>query len=478
MSERTSQPPWQRPEEAKHHVLDPAKELVLMLEPMVPAAVDELHVAAVLESQGVTDRSARDKYGHDDVFALARVVSQRLPSQPNVPERPAARRQPHRTLRELAHGPMYVLPSTVYPAVFTVLGAPTMVRGMVFATALGWVWGMGMSAVAYQLLGQQKGRAAGKMLRLLSLTGLGVALAGATFLALTGTGKPGIVAFVVAQMGFQLASGVLVFYGKELRLVVAMLPACVLGVLHITSGYKPALVTPTLVAGALSIVLVLGVAWLTSVQAATNADSRGSVPGRRMLLGAAPSACYAALCAAFLLFTDFRYVVGQFDLAIAVAPLVLGMGAVEWRAHRFTERLSDLLHRNTVPVDFSRDARCLMLQELTICLLILGGLGGALLATLSGFGMLSSQGALLIDAHVVLGGAYFVGFVLARYQQFRWLLGILSFVVVANIAVVTSMAHDLKPPDVAPIFLVCCATLLVLLLARFYTSAGRVYLYR
>ncbi len=478
MSERTSQPPWQPPEEPARHVLDPAMELVLMLESMVPAAIDELHVAAVLESRGVTDRSARDEYGHNDVFALAKVVSQRLPGQPDVPERPAARRQPHRTLRELAHGPLYVLPSAVYPAVFTVLGAPTMVRGMVFATALGWVWGMGMSAVAYQLLGQQKGRAAGRMLRLLGLAGLGVALAGATFLALTGIGEPGVVAFVVAQMGFQLSSGVLVFYGKELRLLVTMLPACILGVLHIVSGYSPALVTPTLVAGALSIVLVLGVAWLTSVQAASEADSRGSVPGRRMLLGAAPSVCYAALCAAFLLFTDFRYVVGQFDLAIAVAPLVLGMGAVEWRAHRFTERARDLLHRNTFPGDFSRDARRLMLQELTICLLILGGLGGALLATLSGFGMLSTHGAMLINAHVVLGGAYFVGFVLARYQQFRWLLGILSFVVAANIVVATSLADNLRPPDMAPIFLMCCSTLLVLLLARFYTSAGRAYLYR
>ncbi len=28
------------------------------------------------------------------------------------------------------------------------------------------------------------------------------------------------------------------------------------------------------------------------------------------------------------------------DLGIAVAPLVLGMGAVEWRAHRFSEQAS------------------------------------------------------------------------------------------------------------------------------------------
>jgi hypothetical protein len=445
---------------------------------MLPAAVDELHVAAVLESRGVNDRSAHDEYDYDDVFALARAVVQRLPSPPDGPERTIARRQPHRTLWELAHGPLYMLPSAVYPAVFMVLGAAGMVHGLVFATALGWVWGMGMSAVAYQLLGQQKERAAGRMLRLLGVTGLGVALVGATFLDLIGAGGPGMVAFVLAQMGFQLASGVLVFYGKELRLAVMMLPACVAGVVHIVSGYPAALIVPTLIAGALSTVLVLGAAWLTSVRAATPGESRRSIPGYRMLLGAVPSVCYAVLCAVFLLFTDARYVNDQFDLAIAVAPLVLGMGAVEWRAHRFTELASGLLHRNIFPVDFSCEAWRLLMRELTMCLLILGGLGGALLAILSGFGTLSVNGAMLIDAHVILGGAYFVGFVLARYEQYPWLLGILSFVVVTNIGAVYSVAHHFELLDQAPIFLLSCSVLLALLLTRLYTSVGRVYLYR
>ncbi|MGH3687105.1 MAG: hypothetical protein ACRDRU_16940 [Pseudonocardiaceae bacterium] len=474
--------PWQRSEgsapRARHAVLDPADALISTLEPMVPAAIDELHVAAVLESRGVTDRSARDEYGHDDVFTLARAVSQRLPSQPDYSQPTTARRLSHKTLWELAHGPLYMLPSAVYPAVFTVLGTAGMVHGLVFATALGWVWGMGMSAVAYQLLGQQKERAAGRMLRLLGMTGLGLALVGATFLSLIGAGGPGMVAFAVAQMGFALASGVLVFYGKELRLGVAMLPACAVGVVHIVAGYPGALVVPTLVAGGLSIVLVLGTAWWTSIRAASQADSRRSVSGHRMLLDAVPSVCYAALCAAFLLFTDTRYVIGQFDLAIAVAPLVLGMGAVEWRAHRFTESAGDLLHRNSCTADFARDVWRLLLRELTICLVVLGGLGGVLLAILRHFGMLTDQGAMLVGAHVLLGGAYFVGFVLARYEQYPWLLGILSFVVVTNIAVVSSVTRDLEPVVRPMIFLLSCSILLVLLLARLYRSAGRVYLYR
>ena len=42
-----------------------------MTEQRISHAVDELHVAAVLESIGVTDPVAQDSYGHHDVFELA-----------------------------------------------------------------------------------------------------------------------------------------------------------------------------------------------------------------------------------------------------------------------------------------------------------------------------------------------------------------------------------------------------------------------
>lgn len=287
-----------------------------------------------------------------------------------------------------------------------------------------------------------------------------------------------MVVFAVAQMAFVLASGTLVFYGKELWLAVLMLPACVVGVIHIASGYPAALIRPTLLAGALSIVLVLGTAWWVSVRATTQADARRLVPRRRTLFGAVPSASYAALCAVFLLFTDSRYVIGQFDLAIAVAPLVLGMGAVEWRALRFTEQVGDLLRHSTLTVDFRRAVRRLLVHELTVCLLILGGLGCILLVTLRSFATLSVHGAMLIDAHVVLGGAYFLGFVMARYEQFPWLIGIMFTIVVINVAAVYAVAQYLGSHGEIPIFLLSTAALLVLLLTRLYVSAGRVYQYR
>jgi hypothetical protein len=456
------------------------RELVATVESAMPAAVDELHVAAALESRGISDQTAREKYGRDDVFALATAVYRDLPEKAANAERRPVEQKPLHALRMVAHGPLYALPSAVYPAVFTTLGAVAIVRGMLFATALGWVWGMGMSAVAYQLRGQGRERAAASAMRLLGVAGLGLALVGVGVLVLLGWGGPGMAAFVVAQMAFQLCSGVLVFYRKELWLAALMAPAFVTGVVHITSGYAVALVVPTLVAGAVSALLIAGAAWWASVRGAAGAepDPPGGVVWSRSVRGAMPSICYAVLGAWFLLFTDSRFIIGQFDLAIAVAPLVVGMGTVEWRAHRFRDQAVELLHRDATPMDFRRDVGRLVLRELMLCLLVLGGLAALLLTTLSALGMLSGDGAVLAEAHVVLGGAFFLGFVLARHEQFTSVLWIFAAVVVGNVIAVEFLAPHLGSSGLVQVFLLSTSTLLVLLLARLRVTAVHVYHYR
>ena len=263
---------------------DPAGDLARTMTPTIRDAVDELHVAAVLESMGVTDQVAHDTYGHDDVFALADMVQGRLPTvtEPAASDDLPAPARSRDTLRVVTHGLLYILPTTVYPAVLIALGTAAMIRGMVFATGLGWVWGMGMSAVAYQLVGHDKERSAGRALRLLGLAGLVVGLLSGTLLAVTGPGGAGMVAFVVAQICFQLMAGVLVFYGKELRIAVTMLPASVAGIVLLVSGYATALVVPTLAAGGLSIALLAVTALVTSTRAPKRPDGPHPVARSRM----------------------------------------------------------------------------------------------------------------------------------------------------------------------------------------------------
>jgi hypothetical protein len=451
---------------------DPARELLRMMTPIVAHSVDELHVAAVMESMGVTDQVAQDTYGQDDVFALAAALYRRLPT---MADRAASDGSPvlarsHGTLRVLTHGLLYILPSPVYPAVLIALGASAMIRGLVFTTALGWVWGTGMSAVAYQLVGQDLEQLAGRALRLLGVAGLIFALFSGALLAITGPGAIGVMAFAVAQMGFQLMSGVLVFYGKELRLAVMMLPAFVAGIVLLASGYAASFVVPTLVAGGLSIVLLGVTTWVTSTRAMVLPDASHPVALWRTFAGAVPSVCYAGLCAVFLLLTDSRFVVGDLGLAIAAVPLILGMGTLEWRAHRFTEKAGELFGRATMSAGFRRSAWQLLLRELTYCLAVLSVLGAAVVVMLREFGSLSSQGLMLVAAHVLLGGAFFLGFVMARHRQFARLLGILSIVVVANIVAVIWVA----PHGEIPIFLLSSMSLLVLQLVTLRASFRRV----
>ena len=372
------------------------------------------------------------------------------------------------TLRMLAHGPVYLLPTTVYPAVLIVLGASAMFRGLMFTVALGWVWGMGMSVVAYQLAGQDKMGSAGRVLRVLGLVGLGVALLSGTLLAVTGPGGPGMVAFVVAQMGFQLMAGVLVFYGKELRLAVVMLPASVAGIALLVSGYARALVVPTVVAGGLSIVLLAVAAWVTSTRGPAGREAEHPVALSRTFPGAVPSVCYAALCAVFFLLTDSQFLVGERDLALAAAPLILGMGTLEWRAHRFTEKVGELFGSTAMAAEFGSAAWRLLLKELSNCLAILGGLGAVVLVMLRVSGWLSTLGVMLAGAYMLLGGAFFLGFIMARHQQFARLLGIMSPVVLA----------DVLGDGKAPIFLLTTVILLLLQIVALRVSFRRAYLYQ
>jgi hypothetical protein len=372
------------------------------------------------------------------------------------------------TLRMLAHGPLYLLPTTVYPAVLSVLGASAMFRGLMFTVALGWVWGMGMSVVAYQLAGQAKMRSAGQALRRLGLAGLGVALLSGILLAVTGPGGPGIVAFVVAQMGFQLMTGMLVFYGKELRLAVVMLPASAAGIALLASGYAAVLVRPTLAAGGLSIVLLAVAAWITSTRVPAQHEEQHPVALSRMFAGAVPSVCYAALCAVFFLLTASQFLIGERDLALAAAPLILGMGTLEWRAHRFTEKAGELFSGTAMAAEFGSAVWRLLLSELTNCLVILGGLGTVVLVMLRVSGWLSTLGVMLGGAYILLGGVFFLGFVMARHQQLAQLVGVMSPVVMA----------DVLGGGKVPIFLLSTVILLLLQIVALRASFRRAYLYQ
>ena len=403
---------------------DPLDDLVERVRPQLGQAVDSLHVAAALEADGLTDRGARVEYGYRDVFALAAEVYRRLgPRLPKPREATAADPRAWReSLRLIAHGPLYALPGTAFPAVLAIVGRRSLVLGLVLASALGWVCAGAAAHAAYRMLGRGRPRAAARILTAAALTApLTGVLAGAGLVGITGGGFA-LIAMIACLVAYQLTSTVLVYYRRELWLALAMTPAFGVGAAYLILGPGLRAWSVGVAAGCVlaAFVLALLLAVRHSRAAAVREGPllpalRSEAPG---LLGVSG---YALCSAVLLLHAEAPYLLGRLDIAIAAAPLILTMGVVEWRAERFRPQAVALVRRVERPAAFVRGVWLLLGREVAICLLAPAVPAVALLAGLSYLGLLSAAGVVMTAAHVALAGAYLLAFLLAGRDRFGWL---------------------------------------------------------
>jgi len=417
-----------------HISTDPLDELVDRIRPTLARAVDALQVAAALEADGCTDRVARVEYGFADVFALAGEVYRRLgPPSVAAPEPAASARNWRQSVRLLAHGPLYALPSVVFPAVLGVLGQRNVVLALTCASGVGWVYAGTAAYAAYRLLGANRPRAAARLLR---GSALGAPVAGAinglAVVAIAGGGW-GLVLLSLCQLGYQLAGTILVFYRREALQAVTMLPAVVAGAAYLMVGphLRPIALGTAIagVAGAFAAAL-----WLTRGRGeADEPPARALLRGQ--LSGLAGITCYGVCSAALLLHAEAPYLLGRLDVAVAVAPLIAAMGFVEWRAERFREQAVRLTQRSRRPRDFQRGVWLLLGRETLACLAVPGLLGVALLAALEAAGRLTAPATAMTAAHVVLGGAYYAAFLLAGFERFGWLCSAMLAALAVHIGV-------------------------------------------
>jgi hypothetical protein len=409
---------------------DPLDELVDQVRPALVRAVDALQVAAALEADGITDRGARVEYGFADVFALAAEVFGRLgPPAELVTPPAAAARDTRRTLRLLAHGPLYALPGAVFPAVLAALGNRSVVLALTVASTLGWTYAGTVAYAAYQMLAAHRPAATARLLRVATLGAPAAgALAGLAVLAFAGGGW-GLVLLAGCQLGYQLAGTVLVFYRREGLQAATMAPAVLAGLGYLIAG--PALRPAALATAGLSVAAAFAAAlWLTRA-----GETPPTAPGRALRrAGLAGVTCYGLLSAALLLHAEAPYLLTRLDIAVAVVPLILAMGFVEWRAGRFRARAVRLTHRSHRPEQFQRGMWLLLGRETLACLAVPGLLGLALLAGLAGAGRFSAAAAAMVAAHAALGGAYYAAFLLAGFERFGWLCASMLVAIVIHVA--------------------------------------------
>jgi hypothetical protein len=448
---------------------DPVDELVERVRPVAARAVDALQVAATLEVDGITDHIARVQYGYADVFALAKEVRLRAGSAgPTAAPATGTARGWTLALPEVTHGLLYLLPATLFPAALAVLGRRSLVLGLVLASGLGWVWAGGATWMAYRLLGRGHAGSAARVLRWSALAGLPVAAAASVaVVATTGAGY-GLTAMAVAQMAYQMASALLMFYRREGLLFVVMVPAAAAGFGFLAGGAR--LLPLTIAVGAGSVAVAFGVALRQ-----TRDRREGSEPrlrdGLHGELRQLPLVLlYTALSATFLLSAYGRYMLGSLDIPIASVPLIVGMGVVEWRARRFGEQARALLSRVRYPREFVGRVWRLLARDIGICLGVVALVAVALLAVLRAAHLLSAAGVVMTAASVVLAGAYLVGFLLANMARYLWLCGSLACGIAVHLALEATAPGGLSPLADTTVFL---GSALLLLLLFLTAAAGR-----
>lgn len=390
-------------------------------------AVDDLHVAALLESAGVTDEVAREQYGSEDVFALARTVGARVRPGGSVaalphpgsnvvdvirrPER--LRRAPSRAT--IGNGLIYLLPALWMPAVFGLLGIEDAVVAVVSGGALGWAWALVSTWLAYQAWTRDGEEVATALLSRLASAGTLVALAVAVIVvgALRLPVMAGLV--VVAVASAQLGAVLLALAGRRRAGLALLLLPSLLGVAHLV---RPSLVAAELVPATVLLcgltALWVGSRPLRGVWSRAGRTGIGA-PGITWVV------VYAVTSVAFLVLPQALIILSTPAVVPAIAGLFLAMGCVEWRTARLSEGLRALLRSVSSVPEYRRRARRMFLLESLWCTLWALGCAGLVLVILAELGQLRTGGVVLALSVLPLTVAYLYAQTMANAGGYAWL---------------------------------------------------------
>ncbi|MHB9862382.1 hypothetical protein [Streptomyces sp. YIM S03343] len=419
---------------------DSIDELAERIEDFVAAAVHPDEIAALLESDGLTDDQIRERYGCWNSFALAEELYTRVPRRYPEPVAPSAAPDPWRTglLGCLLRGLVFALPGFAY-----VLGAPFLTgpggtalpAGTVplLAGALcGWTWNQGLAHRAYSWLGLGDRTAARRCL--LTGTPVGALLGALTAVAVAGTAHPAALAFAAAQSAYLGAATVLLVMGRERRLLACLLPMTA-GALLALAHPVPGAARLLLLLGSLAAVAALG---LREVAPAVRESGGGSwLAGLTALLPSRPSrtstappladslpyALFGLGSGVLVLYAALGDVLAGQEHSAAAAPsavaLTLSMGPAEWLLHRFRRGSLAGLRASRTAAAFRRRTTLTAAGCLTAYLTVLLALGlttaalwpdaprpdGVRVAGLLLLGVVLWTGLLLQSSGAVLGTA-------------------------------------------------------------------------
>jgi hypothetical protein len=410
---------------ANRRSIDPVDVLGRRMDEICVAAVSPLEIAAALEMDGINDRSAREVYGHDDIFALAEALYARVPFRQKSQALPS---QTKPSWVEITRGLLYAFPGLMIAGFgLTNPNSSTettlsVTAGLVFGAIFSWAWSQGMARLGYIKRGQSAPKQAGRTLML----GLGIGTVIVSLL--TSVLQPGLGLFdgvmpmiAMTQTLYSLAAVVLFTLERPNVLFYFSIPGLAIAFLRWDGVLD---LQPTLI---LAAVWLLALIVCTSVIAFRFGQKTKAVKVPLFTLsefiGAIPfvlQGAFSALLLAFnALISMYGVQVGQLPPSTyAILPLVLSMGFSELELGRYRSNMNHLLHV-TSDLDQYRIAAqrvfgaslgryCLVL----IAFLAISGLTGSL-----SIGSINQDLAIVLLEGLLLGAGFFASFILVAHNR-------------------------------------------------------------
>ncbi|WP_405014580.1 hypothetical protein [Kitasatospora sp. NBC_01539] len=368
---------------------DPLDELAERLADVCARAVHPFEIAAVLESDGLTDEQAAVLYGRTDSFSIADELFARTERRHSAPPEPADPWQAD-PLRTLLRGLLFALPGLAYLPAAPFLRSGTAAGALALTALVGWALNQALAhrAYAWRALGARY--AVG---RSLLRGGLAATVLGAGAAALAGATWP-VLLFATGQSLYLASATVLLVTRRAKRLMGALAPTAVAAAATLATDLPQQL---ALAGPALSLSLAAVFAGIEIGQRLRAGDPppAAGVPVADSL----PHGLFGLAVGALVLTASFGdpWRPAPAGGASAAVALTLSMGLAEWLLFRFRSRSVTALHTSTTAEQFRTRTDRTLLGLLAGYLVVLAALGGgaALLwtARLPGAGQL---GALLL----------------------------------------------------------------------------------
>lgn len=395
-------------------------------------AIDDLQVAAVLESVGVTDDLARTTYHSRDVFDLAsRIRALTTAQRPVEDTRAQVPFYDDLGASRVLNGLIYLLPAVALPAILMLYGSISGIVAVLTGGGLGWVWCGVMSWLAFARRGQDRPAAAARLMLRLVLVGVTVgAFAGLGVAWITRTGLS-VAVLTLGLMVYQLAATQLFFHGRRIWLLAAGAPAALGGILHLATGYTLQLSHFVASAAALGVVVALGLSTWRGRTEAAGRDEGGRAPWDRQ--GTGTLLAYSTLSAAFLLLPQTLLIWQGFDTGVGLGGLIVAMGVVEWRAVCLDRQARQTLTDRSSIAGFRRELARVCVRNAVLVAAAATLTGGVLGLILFWRDRLSGAGVEVLVTGAVLAAAYTLVFELANLGGYPLLCAILTGLIALDV---------------------------------------------